>query len=72
MQIPYLYIIRRVSFSNQFADNGVLLVLDLLQKGEDVGHLGQDDPVVVVLAELAADGEFVGTLHRLVEVAAQP
>ena len=45
-----------MSFSCQLADNGVLLVLDLLQKGEDVGDLGQDDPVVVVLAELAADG----------------
>ena len=72
MLIPYLDIIRRASFPNQFADDGVLLVLDLLQKGEDVGHLGQDDPVVVVLAEFAADGEFVGTLHRLVEVASQP
>ena len=72
MLIPYFYIIRRASFPNQFADNGVLLVLDLLQKGEDVGDLGKDDPVVVVLAELAADGEFIGALHRLVEIAAQP
>ena len=50
----------------------MLLVLDLLQEGEDVADLGKDDPVVVVLAEFAADGEFVGTLHRLVEVASQP
>ena len=50
----------------------MLLVLDLLQKGEDVGDLGKDDPVVVVLAELAADGEFIGALHRLIEIAAQP
>ena len=56
----------------QFLEYLVLLILDLLQEIEKVGELWYDDILIIALSEFAADGEFVGPLHRLVEVAAEP
>ena len=50
----------------------MLLILDLLQEVEEVGELRYDDILIITLGEFAADGELIGSLHRLVEVAAKP
>ncbi len=63
---------RRLSHTDEFLHNPVLLILYPLQISKDVSDLRQDDSVVVILAKFATDGELVGTVHRLIEVATQP
>ena len=57
---------------DEFQGNLMLLVLDVFEEGEYLPDLGQDDLIVILLAQFMTDGEFVGSLHRLVEVATQP
>ena len=57
---------------DEFLDYQLLFGLDVFEKGEYMSYLGQDDLIVVLLSEFMADSEFIGTLHRLVEVSAKP
>ena len=57
---------------DEFLDYQLLFGLDVFEEGEYMSYLGQDDLIVVLLAQFMADGEFVGSLHRLVEIASKP
>ena len=57
---------------DEFQGNLMLLILDVFEEGEYLPDLWQDDLIVILLAQFVTDGEFVGSLHRLVEVATQP
>ena len=57
---------------DEFLNYLLLLSLDVFEKGEDVTYLGKYDLVVILLTQLMTNGEFVGTLHRLVEITTKP
>ena len=57
---------------DEFLDYQLLFGLDVFEEGEYMSYLGQDDLIVIVLAQFVANGEFVGSLHRLVEITTKP
>ena len=57
---------------DEFLDYQLLFGLNVFEEGEDVMYLRKDDLIVILLAQFVTDGEFVGSLHRLVEIATQP
>ena len=57
---------------NEFKDYLLLLSLNVFKKGENVTYLGQYDLIVIFLTQFVTDGEFVGSLHRLVEITTKP
>ena len=57
---------------NEFLNYLLLLSFDVFEEGEYMSYLGQDDLIVIVLAQFVANGEFVGSLHRLVEITTKP
>lgn len=53
-------------------DYQLLFGFDVFEEGEYMTYLGQDDLIVILLTQFVTYGEFVGSLHRLVEVATKP
>lgn len=68
----YAITILRYSPFYQFGDYLALFVLDLFQELEDVCDLWHDDLLEIILCQFAADGQFIGPLHRLIEIASEP
>ena len=52
--------------------NGIQLCRDTSDRFQGSLRLRHDDLAEVVLTELVINGQFIGTVHDLVEVAAEP
>ena len=57
---------------DEFLDYQLLFGLDVFEEGEYMSYLWQDDLIVILLPQFMADSEFIGSLHRLVEVSTKP
>ena len=58
MQISYLWIM-----FDEFLSNQVLFRLDFFEERKYMPDLGQDDLIVIFLAQFMAYGEFIGPFH---------
>ena len=52
--------------------NGIQLCLDTSDRFQGSLRLRHDDLMEIALVELVINGQFIGTVHDLVEVAAEP
>ena len=71
-ELQNIIISRRRGMFDEFLNYLLLLSLNVFEKGEDVTYLGQYDLIVILLTQFVTDSEFVGSLHRLVEITTKP
>ena len=71
-ELQNIIISRRRWMLDEFLNYLLLLSLDFFEEGEYMTYLGQDDLIVILLTQFVTYGEFVGSLHRLVEITTKP